>query len=368
MEKIRVATIDDKDSFKSLWKICFNDSDNFLDWFFNNRFVPEYSACLECDGKIVSAMQSIPMHIQVRGTILSCTMLAGVSTNPDYGGRGYMKKMFSYYMNMVNKMGIVLTPHTPARINTFFPLGHYTVSDSSFIDIENVSPTVFTEKLTIVDLNGSVSCLYSCYNKVSLNYSGIINRSLADFEFKCRDYSSDNALCAAYVINDTVVGYCIYFSSMDIVYGEEVISINDTVQQCLVDYLTNIAFGKKLHIKLPADTKIKNEFVKTIPHSVLGVANVSKLLKALGGGKEFSILVNDAVVNDNNGVFNLKGELTQSSPQISISAGHLIQWLTGYKTLYELSDENNAKILDLLSGKELNELFPKIPCCIIDEY
>ena len=54
MKKLRFATNEDKDSFRRVWDKCFNDSDVFSTWLFDNRFFPEMSVCLEKDNKIVS--------------------------------------------------------------------------------------------------------------------------------------------------------------------------------------------------------------------------------------------------------------------------------------------------------------------------
>ena len=62
MTAVRVAKAEDKKAFYDLWKICFGDSDAFCDWFFRNRFAPDYSVVLETQGKIVICMQSFPLH------------------------------------------------------------------------------------------------------------------------------------------------------------------------------------------------------------------------------------------------------------------------------------------------------------------
>ena len=46
MKKIRNAVSEDKKEFRSLWDKCFTDSIVFRDWFFENRFIPEYSICM----------------------------------------------------------------------------------------------------------------------------------------------------------------------------------------------------------------------------------------------------------------------------------------------------------------------------------
>lgn len=50
MTAVRIAKAEDKKAFYDLWKICFGDSNAFCDWFFINRFAPDYSVVLETEG------------------------------------------------------------------------------------------------------------------------------------------------------------------------------------------------------------------------------------------------------------------------------------------------------------------------------
>lgn len=67
MTAVRIAKAEDKKAFYDLWKICFGDSNAFCDWFFVNRFAPDYSVILETEGKIVSCMQAFPYTLWIRG-------------------------------------------------------------------------------------------------------------------------------------------------------------------------------------------------------------------------------------------------------------------------------------------------------------
>ena len=40
----RPLTEGDRDQAKALWQTCFNDPPAFVDWFFENRYRPEWSA------------------------------------------------------------------------------------------------------------------------------------------------------------------------------------------------------------------------------------------------------------------------------------------------------------------------------------
>ena len=70
MTMLRQARSSDKAEFRMLWDMCFTDSENFRNWFFENRYIPAYSVCMEEDGKIVfyMSLQNIN-HTKSSGSI-----------------------------------------------------------------------------------------------------------------------------------------------------------------------------------------------------------------------------------------------------------------------------------------------------------
>ena len=54
----RLCTIEDKPFLRALWQRCFGDTDSFLDYYYDNRFYPEYTVCTIEDDKLVNAMYS----------------------------------------------------------------------------------------------------------------------------------------------------------------------------------------------------------------------------------------------------------------------------------------------------------------------
>jgi hypothetical protein len=89
-----------------------------MDWFFAHRFVPGFAACVKDGPRLVGAMQSYPLHVRIRGASIPCAIIAEFPSTP-ITGPGLMGKMLAFYMNEMRKKGIVVCPHTPARLPTF---------------------------------------------------------------------------------------------------------------------------------------------------------------------------------------------------------------------------------------------------------
>jgi len=366
MTHIRIATHNDKSDFYRLWKICFGDSDAFCDWFFENRFAPEYSVVLEAEGEIVSCMQAFPYIVHIRGKEIPSAMLCGVSTHPEHRGKGYMGKIFSYEMNHLQKLGCVVAPHTPAILPSYFSFGHLPVANANYLESEEVPAFDSNVKLVLFGKE-RWSELYPLYTAFSKKYSGILARTKADFLRKAADYAADGGQCAAYIENNEVKGYAFYYQMEDAFLCVEA-AAEDGYYKPLMEGLMTKAVGLRFLAKLPADVTVELPFTKTEvkQKGVMGLCNAAALLEALELEIPYGIQIKDHIVPENNGIFDFKGKPYTDKPVFEITAGHLLQVLVGYYDLEEL--KNEIIVHDEKKFEEIRALLPKQNCYIIDEY
>lgn len=371
MLSIRTATMQDKKALYHLWKICFGDEASFMDFFFEKRVPPEFTICGEIDGTIVNAMYSFPMHIRIRGKILPCATLAGFSTHPAYRSKGYMRQTFQTLMRHLYQSGILLAPHTPAVLDSYYKFGHYPVSTSAYFkgngkNLASNCPGCIEK----IDLTGDVSQLYAVYNQFSKKYSGIIARSFPDFQLKCDDYASDGGTCLTYSANKQMQAYCVYYDKEDYTYAEEVCFLSPDAEKQIIAAFINETGARNCTAKLPPDTALTslNTEIELRPQGVMGLVNAAAVLEALSIPGHITIAVTDPVVLENNGVFTLQGQQTTAPPDISLSAGHLTQLITGYQTIEELEEQGHIQIFHRKALPILQKNFPKETCYIIDKY
>ncbi len=70
-----------KDEVKTLWKLCFNDSDEFTDLYFKMRYKDEVNRVIREDGKIISALQMIPYPMTFCDEVISTSYISGAYAN-----------------------------------------------------------------------------------------------------------------------------------------------------------------------------------------------------------------------------------------------------------------------------------------------
>lgn len=366
MTSVRIAKAEDKKAFYGLWKICFGDSDAFCDWFFTNRFAPDYSVVLETEGKIVSCMQAFPYTLWIRGRAVPGAMLCGVSTHPDHRKKGYMGQIFTHEMNHLYQKGCIVAPHTPAVLPSYFSFGHFPVADASYLESDCVP--AFASSIEPVPIEKeNWQTLFPLYIAFAKKYSGIILRTQEDFLRKAEDYAADGGRCAAYIEDNRIRGYAFYYKTENEFTCVEAVA-EDGFYAALMEGLLQKAEGLPFSAKLPPEVSVSFPFTKLQrkQKGVMGLCNAPALLHALRLEIPYAFRLTDAVVPENNGVFDFQGNPSADEPVFEISAGHLLQVLVGYHSLAELKEE--LKIFDEEKYLELDAFLPKQSCYIIDEY
>lgn len=363
---VRIAEQKDKSKYKELWKICFGDSDAFCDWFFEHRFSPAYSVVLEENEEIPSCMQAFPYTVQIRGENVAGAMLCGVSTHPDHRKKGYMGKIFTFEMNHLRDMGCAVAVHTPAVLPSYFSFGHLPVADAAYLSCNVIPSQKLSGNISIIS-EKDWNILYPLYSTFSKKYSGIIQRTEEDFMRKAADYAADGGKAIAYIENDRIRAYAFYYQTDTKLISVEAVA-EDGYWAELMHGLFAIGTGLKFSAKLPPEVKVSFPFaeMKQVTKGVMGLCDVTALLKALKLDIPYGFKIRDHVVPENNGHFNFYGEHYDKDPVFEISAGHLLQVLVGYHTLEEL--KNDIVVYDEVKFAEINACLPKQECYIIDEY
>lgn len=367
---LRMATAADKAELKALWLLCFpEETQEFLDWFFDNRFLPEYCPVLVEAGRVAACLHALPTHIRLRGSALPCAIVAGVATHPDFRGRGLMRQVLGFFLERMRAEGVPLLPHRPVRLEVYRSAGHFPVSDSGYLQLPAGAPRPARDACVELCLPAHYAALYRCYARFSQGYSGIIDRSYPDFVFKCQDYLSCGAKAIAALDGEGgVAGYCVYYDEPSGLVGEECVALSRGAYGRLWEGLARRSAGRPLTLRLAPDAGLRpaGAQARAEPRGVLGVADVTALFRVTGlsGG---AIQVEDPLVAANRGVFDLTGRPSSEPPQLRIPAGRLAQWAVGYRTLESIVQAGEAEAADPAIVAKMDSI-GTCPCFIIDEY
>ena len=104
-----------KQQIKALWKLCFDDSDAFIDMYFRLRYNDEVNIAIESGKEVVSALQMIPYPMTFCGEQIQTSYISGACTHPDFRGNGVMRELLSQAFARMRYNRVVLSTLIPAE-------------------------------------------------------------------------------------------------------------------------------------------------------------------------------------------------------------------------------------------------------------
>lgn len=114
MVDIRLAQKDDLQRQKELWKICFGDEDDYIDFYFDNMYKQEQTAVLLWDEEIVAMATMIPAALVMEDNKrFDLSMLYAIATHPKFQGKGFSSQIMDFchaYLENQNQDMSILVP------------------------------------------------------------------------------------------------------------------------------------------------------------------------------------------------------------------------------------------------------------------
>jgi len=128
MNEIRLAQPGEIARQKEIWKLCFGDSDRYIDFFYTHRYQEDKTALLLQDGQIVSMLTMLPIEIvSANKRSFNAAMLYAIATHPQYQHQGLASQLMDFvnkYLNEQNSAFSVLVPAEQQLFNFYRQQGY----------------------------------------------------------------------------------------------------------------------------------------------------------------------------------------------------------------------------------------------------
>lgn len=112
--EVRLARTGETVRQKELWKLCFGDPDNYIDFYYANRYKEDETLLLLYEGEIAAMLTMIPVKTMVRDNqSFNTAMLYAIATHPEYQNRGLATQLMessNSYLRANNQKLSVLVP------------------------------------------------------------------------------------------------------------------------------------------------------------------------------------------------------------------------------------------------------------------
>lgn len=104
-----------REKVKALWRLCFDDNDEFVDMYFRLRYNSEVNIAIESGDEVIAALQMLPYPMTFFGNTVPTSYISGACTHPDYRSRGVMRELLSQAFGRMYRNEITFSTLIPAQ-------------------------------------------------------------------------------------------------------------------------------------------------------------------------------------------------------------------------------------------------------------
>lgn len=175
---IHYADDSTKQAVRDMWKICFGDSDAYMDIYFNHKYRNENTLIYIEDQKPVASLQMLSYSFSFHGSEIPVAYLSGLCTLPDYRNRGYMKELIinSYQVAKEREIPLmVLVPQDKSVMSYYERFGFAQTFDLGVEALPHISKIMDAS-------NEDIYKAYEVFNSLYRDNDMTVQKSFTDFE------------------------------------------------------------------------------------------------------------------------------------------------------------------------------------------
>ena len=183
---IKLASDETKQEVRQMWKTCFEDSDEFMDLYFSEKYQNENTLIYFEKGKAAASLQMLPYQFTFCDVEIPISYISGACTLPEYRNRRYMGKLLLAAFDIMQERNIPLSILTPAEewlYDYYTRYGYETVFElgEKEIPLEHI----------VKESNGDMDAAYSTFDKLFRNRDFCIQKTKSDFITIVKDVELD---------------------------------------------------------------------------------------------------------------------------------------------------------------------------------
>lgn len=326
-----------KEDTKELWKLCFNDTEEFVDLYFNSKYKDDINMTAYDGTQLIAALQMLPYPMTYCDQIISTSYISGACTHPGFRSKGVMKQLLSETFDRMYKNNILLTTLIPAEewlFGYYGKAGYSPAFDYSVKEINagtlTINPDYKIEEYTPYQLD-----IHSYLNREMMERPCCIQHPAGDFKVILADLKLSNGKLFVARLNTELVGLAMCVPEEATLYIKELFFENEAIKESLLKTAALQTGTATIKCILPPNGSKTDK--------QLGMARIIHAQKMLDifAAKykelDFSIGLTDKQVAGNNGYYllhNGKCEKVASpskTDHIELTIQQLTQVLLGYR-------------------------------------
>ncbi|MDL2225325.1 GNAT family N-acetyltransferase [Eubacteriales bacterium OttesenSCG-928-M02] len=301
----------DRTELAALWAACFDDTQRYIDYFFDTRFAPENTFITRVDNRIVAALYVIPYVVDIRGEGVNSAFLVGVATHPDERKKGYSKALIKEALLACKDRGYRYSHLYPFLHAFYRNLGYETVTNRLLVSydtkaLQEAYPIAGYQTKDICPADGKT--LLSLYDAFMAARTGHVIR--ADMNPLLQEHLLDGH-GVLLQRNGVPVGYALYYTGTDGLMAEEFVYLDQDARKELLAFLCRETMERVLKVGYPYYEPMAGEKgVISIAREEYGMGRIISLdglevPTQYPGKKTLLLQVEDDYLPENRGVYRI---------------------------------------------------------------
>ncbi|CCL38561.1 GNAT family N-acetyltransferase [Clostridioides difficile] len=384
--EIRYAKEEEIESIKEIWSYCFNDTESFMKYYFNDKYKSENTVVALDEGKIISSLQLNQYKLLLNSKVYNTSYVVGVSTLPEGRGAGYMNKVMKFTLNELYKKGQLVSILMPIDYRLYRRFGYehcydqieYTINTD---DLKNFKSSGKMIKSNLSQIDDLIRIDRAFLNEVN----GNVLKDEHYYENLFKEIQSEDGFLYIHEGNEKD-GYIVYFLQEGKMFVRELFYKNIDALKSMLKFIYNHNTQCKIvTISTPTIDKIRfildnprDSDIKIKPFMMGRIINVKKFIEDIDIEKDinssFNLLIEDKFIDENNGLFKISiqnkkvsveqldkkdAEKPQEDFDIKLDINTLTQLSFSYMDVNEAIFLNDIKDVSEETLETLNCIFSK---------
>lgn len=294
-----------KEQVKALWKLCFEDSEEFVEMYFKLRYKNEVNVAIQSGDEVISALQMLPYPMTFCGETVQTSYISGACTHPDFRSKGVMRELLSQSFAQMLRNGIqfsTLIPAEPSLFDYYKRMGYATVFQYSVKEM-TLPEFIPSKEIAVNVVSKPQDEVYSYLNKKLSERPCCIQHSAEDFQVIMADLPiSGGNLFVAKQANE-IWGIAIIYKRENCIIINELLAEDKDTEYSLLFAIKQYTGCNHIIQLLPPD--------KELPQHSLGMAriiNAKEVLQIYASAfpeDDMQLEVSDKQLSVNNGYYYL---------------------------------------------------------------
>lgn len=374
----------DKDKIKAeyIWKECFTDSENEVEFYFNELYKKENFLLMEDrENEIRASLHENPYEMIINNEKFSSFYIIAVAVSPQYRGRGYMGELIRYSLRNAREKELDFVFLSPINTEIYrkYGFGYMSSLERYSISMENISFDRIDREYEIKkvsdkkNLYGDLTKIYKEKMKDSFAY---LERNENYYRRALKEMENENGDIYIFYMENKPAGYISLYKREGSIEIRELFGLDKKVIESIYAFIkTYKEYYPEVIIKAPINSNLnfhihnqKSMEKIEFPFIMGRIVNVENMLKRLHiEDMELKISVIDKIIEENNGIYEIsvygvvskKDKKKSIECDIEIDIADLNHLIFGYFSIDEMIELERIKINNKEKIEEIKKIFPK---------